>query len=232
VSTVLELQKSVEERAGLSVSKQGVLFGGQKLKPSDVLDEVGVQDGSEINIVPSSSSHKKKASAVSTAASVSIDEDGAATPVSATEGGGGGGGDNVMEELLKQAGIDSSKFDELMQSMGGGGADSGMPDMKQSMDMMKDMMNSPMFQQYFQDPERLEQSRQMILQNPMMKSMMAGLPGFDEILGDEVKWRETMMAASKMYQEMGSMMGGAGGMFGDLSGGNNAALDELSEGDE
>lgn len=152
-----------------------------------------------------------------------------------------------MQDLLKQAGLDTDKLDELMGSMGGG-ADGEMPSMEESMKMMSNMMNSPMIQEMMSDPERLEQSRQMILQNPMLTSMMAGMPGMDELLNDPDAWREAMQAAANMYKNMdpstmmNAMMGnnpmdgslpGAGGLFdGTLD--NNAAaaaLDELSEGE-
>jgi len=71
-----------------------------------------------------------------------------------------------MEDLMKQAGLDKEKLNELMGSLGGEG---GTPSMEESMKMMKNMMNSPMIQEMMNDPERLEQSRQMILNNPMLK---------------------------------------------------------------
>mmetsp|Transcript_17045 Transcript_17045/g.16470 ORF Transcript_17045/g.16470 Transcript_17045/m.16470 type:complete len:281 (-) Transcript_17045:59-901(-) len=240
VSTVGELQKSVEEQAGLDTAKQGVLFGGRKLKPKDILEDVGVEDGSVINIVPSSG--KKSKSSSSGSSVVNVD--------SSSSGGGdvsSGGEENMMQDMLKKAGIDTSQIDELMKAMPGGG-DGEMPSMQESMGMMQDMMNSPLFKEYMNDPERLEQSRQMILQNPMMKNMMAGMPGFDEILNDPVKWRETMTAAADMYKSMGSDMmnsmpgmGGAGafglggsdnGAFGGFGGSSTNALDELSEGED
>jgi len=70
---------------------------------------------------------------------------------------------------MKQAGLDTGKLDELMGSLGGAGGEGGMPSMEESMKMMSNMMNSPMIQEMMSDPERLEQSRQMILQNPMLK---------------------------------------------------------------
>merc|ERR1712071_688568 len=88
---------------------------------------------------------------------------------------------------------------------------------EESMNMMQDMMNSPMIQDMMSDPERLEQSRQMILQNPMLKSMMAGMPGMEELLNDPEARKEAMQAAAKMYQNMdpsqmmNAMMGGMGG---------------------
>ena len=151
-----------------------------------------------------------------------------------------------LEDMMKQAGLDSSQLDDLMKSMPGGGE--GMPSMEESMKAMSEMMQSPMFNEYMNDPEKLEESRQMILQNPMMKQMMGSMPGFEEILNDADKWRETMQAAGDMYKNMAagggleSMlegMGGAGGIPGmdSLMGGagtlgGNDALDELSEGED
>lgn len=157
-----------------------------------------------------------------------------------------------MQDLMKQAGVDTDKLDELMQSMGLNGAGDGkMPSMEESMNMMKEMMNSPMIKDMMSDPERLEQSRQMILNNPMLKQMMSSMPGMEELLNDPDAWREAMQAAAQMYQNMDpsqmmSMMGGMGGM-GDMGGmpgagglfdgtldntAAAAALDELSEGDD
>jgi hypothetical protein len=67
-----------------------------------------------------------------------------------------------------------------MKSMGGG--DGKPPSMEESMKMMQEMVNSPIFQEYMNDPERLEQSRQMILNNPMLKvrTYQIFLPPVDE----------------------------------------------------
>jgi hypothetical protein len=218
------------------------LFGGKKLKTDDVLEDVGVEDGSVINVVPSKKTDPKKSSSTKGTVSTS----GAAA---AGAGAGGGDMDSMMKDMMEKAGVDPAQLDEMMQQMGGG----GMPSMEESMEAMQEMMNSPIFQEYMEDPEKLEQSRQMILTNPMMKGMMASMPGFDEILNDPVKWRETMTAAASMYKNMGSdlsklMEGGMGGMggmgggfggmpdmnmggFGGLPGMDTAGLDDLSEGE-
>jgi len=242
VNTVSELQTSLESQSGVSSTKQKVLFGGKKLKTDDVLEDVGVEDGSVINVVPSKKNDKKKSSSTKGTVSTS----GAAA---AGAGAGGGDMDSMMKDMMEKAGVDPAQLDEMMQQMGGG----GMPSMEESMEAMQEMMNSPIFQEYMEDPEKLEQSRQMILTNPMMKGMMASMPGFDEILNDPVKWRETMTAAASMYKNMGSdlsklMEGGMGGMggmgggfggmpdmnmggFGGLPGMDTAGLDDLSEGE-
>jgi len=85
----------------------------------------------------------------------------------------------------------------------------------------------------------------MILNNPMLKSMMDNMPGMQELLEDEDAWREAMQAAANMYKNMDSnelmqaMMGqNMGGQGGNLFDGNlhdsaaAAALDELSEGED
>jgi hypothetical protein len=155
------------------------------------------------------------------------------------------GGQNLLEEYLKGTGVDTSKLDELFKGLGGG--DGGpVPSMKESMEQMASMMNSPMFQEYMTNPEKLEESRQMILNNPMLKGMMTGMPGLAELLNDPEKWRDAMMAAGDLYKNMdpddlmkamsgASLpgMGGAGGLFdGTLeNSAAAAALDELEEED-
>lgn len=245
--------------------KSDILFDGKRLKSKDILNDVGVEDGAALNMVPKISTNKKKSSA-SAAAAVS----GASISTSTAEASSSAGGSSMMEDYMKQAGIDTDKLNDFMSSMGGNplaglggaggsGGEGGMPDMKESMEMMGNMMNSPMFQDYMKDPERLEQSRQMILSNPMLKSMMGSMPGMEDLLNDKDAWRESMQAAAEMYQNMdtsqlmqammGNMPGGvppgmpgagpSNGLFdGTLGGGADdnkaaqAALDELSESED
>lgn len=206
-----------------------VLFGGKKLKPDDILEDVGVQDGSLINVVPSKTGSGSSSSSSGTSGT---------SGSSSLTGAGGDKMDKMMKDMMEKAGIDPSQMDEMMKQMGG-----EMPSMEESIQAMQEMMNSPMFQEYMNDPEKLEQSRQMILNNPMMKGMMASMPGFEEILNDPIKWRETMVAAANMYKNLGSDLGKLmEGTFGDMGGAfsgaasfgmdENAALDELSEGED
>lgn len=233
ITTVSELQERLAEASGVEPSQQGrVLFNGKRLDVSECLSEAGVSQGDQLNVVPGKAKSKSKSSGVgssNSAPAASADETSAA----------------AMKDLLESSGVDTSKLDDLMKSMGG---DSGgeAPSIQESMEMMSGMMNSPIFQEYMNDPERLEQSRQMILQNPMLKSMMGSMPGMEEILNSPEAWREAMQAAASMYQNMDqndlmqAMMGGApgagmDGLFGSMPGEDSsglAALDELSEGDD
>jgi Ubiquitin family. len=234
VNSVSELQSSLQSLSGVPTHLQGkVLFGGKKLKPEDILEDVGVQDGSLINVVPS------KTGGGSNSGNTSSGSGGSSSLAGAGSGSSGNKMDQMVKDMMEKAGIDPSQMDEMMKQMGG-----EMPSMEESIQAMQEMMNSPMFQEYMNDPEKLEQSRQMILNNPMMKGMMASMPGFEEILNDPIKWRETMVAAANMYKNLGSDLGKLmEGSFGDMGGAfsgsaasfgmdENAALDELSEGED
>jgi uncharacterized ubiquitin-like protein YukD len=162
-----------------------------------------------------------------------------------------------MEEYLQQSGISKEKMDEMkkaFEDMMGGNGGEGMPNIQESIKAMTDVMNSPIFQEMMSDPEKLEQSRQMIINNPMLKGMMGSMPGMDALLNDSDAWRQAMQAAAELYKNMDtndlmkSMMAGASGtsltdldMFGNTmqtldqgtsdSSSAATALDELEEDD-
>jgi len=252
VTTVSELQERLEEQSGIAPSKQGkILHNGKRLSAgadASSLSEAGVSEGDQLNCVPSkksSSSSKKKASAATATATS------AAAPAAADSAGDAMGDLNEM-------------VSKMMGGMGGGmggGADGEMPDIAESMKMMKELTNSPLFAEYMNNPDKLEESRQAILDNPMMKSMMASMPGMSDLLADKDAWAQTMQAAAGIMQSMDpedmikmmeaqGMMGGEGGMggMGGMGGGMppglggmgnmfdgasaSSALDELSEGED
>jgi len=284
VTTVAELQERLEEQSGISPSKQGkILHQGKRLSVTSTggghLSEAGVSAGDQLNCVPakkksstSSSSTKKKSSAASLTSAT-------ATPAAAAGAATGGSSDtNSLAEMMKGFGLGGEGggeggagaggpggLDTMIQKMmsgagggGAGGAGGGMPDMKESMAMLKELTNSPLFSEYMNDPTKLEESRQMILQNPMIKTMMSSMPGMSELLDNKEVWAQTMIAAGQMMKNMdsedmikmmeaqaagmagGGMPGGMGGGMPDMSSlfGDNptlsttSALDELSEGED
>jgi len=254
VSTVKEVQQSLQEQSGEATSNIILLFGGQKLKSNDILEDIGVEDGSTMNAIVSTKK-KKKSSSVSP----SMDEGGS------SEGNGSSSSSASvpsMEELMKQSGLDPNVMQNLFSQAGGAnGEGGGGPNLEQSMKMMQEMINTPYFQEFLNDPSKMEESRQLLLQNPMMKSMIESIPFMKDIIGDKDKFRETMISAAQMYKEMGSSEDGSmmaeamqrmNGLFGtnnaaasgmpfglDINGimdktqnvNNNLALDELSEDD-
>jgi len=236
VTTVSELQERLEEQSGIAPSKQGkILHNGKRLTGDDEsLSEAGVSEGDQLNCVPSkkSTSSKKKSSSSSTTTTK-------ASPAASETSADGGMGD--LQDMVSKM---------MAGGMGGAG---GMPDMAESMKMMKELTNSPLFSEYMNSPEKLEESRQAILSNPMMKAMMSSMPGMSEMLEDKEGFAQMMQAAAgimqsmdpedmvKMMEAQGGMggmppgmggMGGMDGLFGGAPGSAASALDELSEGED
>lgn len=230
VTTLPELQERLEEVSGVTPKQQGrILWNGQRLTStasssaslsssadSVPLSEVGVKDGDQLNCVPATSGKKKRSNSASVSgATTSAAATAAAAANVATAGNNDDGNNDVtkrpIKDLLRDAGMDTSGMDEVMKMMGsasggaGGSGGSGGgdgPSLQESMSMMTDMMKSPLFTQLMNDPEKLEESRLMIINNPMLKEMMAGLPGMGELLDDPVAWRQAMQAAASLYQNM------------------------------
>ena len=214
VTTVNELQEKVSTLSGIAVKQQGrVIFGGKRLPSDTVLSDVGIADGALINIVPSTSGSKKKKS----------------TPLASSETDASSSS-NLMSDLLKNSGVDTKGLDEMMKQFGGTGPKS----MEEGMKAMQEAMNSPLLQEMLNDPEKLEQSRQMILNNPMLKSMMSQMPGMNDLLNDKDAWRQAMQMAAELYKSMDSdtlmkaMMGGAEAATQNMLGGTTGMLDGSS----
>lgn len=213
VTTVQDLQEKVSTLSGISIKQQGrVIYGGKKLSTDTILSEAGIAEGAHLNIVPSTSSKKKKPKATVASA---VDNSSETKPSSTSASSSSStAASNPMSDLLKNAGINPNDLDEMMKSMGGGGAD-GPKSLEEGMKAMQEAMSSPILQQMLQDPEKLEQSRQMILNNPMLKGMMSNMPGMNELLNDKDSWRQAMQMAAELYKNMDSdtlmkaMMGGA-----------------------
>jgi hypothetical protein len=260
VTTVGELQERIQEASGIAPSQQGrILFQGKSLSKSigtESLSEAGVSEGDLLNCVPitSSGTKKKKPSSVTTGNSPTVAESSSTTTTSTSTP------QASLKEMMQSSGVDTKAMEDMVSKMmgSGGAGDGGMPNLQESMELMSNMMKSPIFTDYMSDPEKLEQSRQMILNNPMLKSMMGSMPGMEELLNDPEAWAGAMKAAADMYSQMdqndlmSAMMQGAeasmaangngmpgGGLFDGIKNGvagaaptTPTALDELSEGDE
>ena len=67
---------------------------------------------------------------------------------------------------------------------------------------MEQFLDSPMMQEFLNDPEKMEQSRQALLNNPMAMQMMQQMPGFEEIINDKDKFQERMLASKAQFDAM------------------------------
>ena len=240
VQTLAELQTAVSAASGATqadIVQQSVLFQGQRLEANCVLKDAGVTDGAALSMVPAASGGTKKKKKSTTVAAT------ASSSSSSSPDSNNMNMDAMMKDYLAKSGIDPAQIDQMLGSMGGNGEGS----MQDAMKAMSNMMQSPIFKEYMSDPQKLEESRQMILNNPMLKSMMAGMPGMEELLNDKDAWQQAMMAAASLYQNMdqdellkGIMGGLAGdappsgmfdGMLDPSSSTAAAALEELDEED-
>jgi hypothetical protein len=92
---------------------------------------------------------------------------------------------------------------------------------------MKQMLDSPMMDEFFGSPEKIEESRQAILDNPALKEAMSQLPGFTDMVDDPEKWRESMMQAKEAMEAQRDLMRQQGSMGG---GGDDAGdVDDLDD---
>jgi len=254
VTTVSELQERLEEQSGIVPSKQGkILHNGKRLSAgtdAESLSEAGVSVGDQLNCVPSkkssSSSSSKKKSTVSKVAATSN--------ASASSSAASASSDPIADMMKGMAGMGGmdDMVKNMMGGLGGGSGPGGMPDAAESIKMMKDLTDSPMFSEFMDNPEKLEEARQVILDNPMMKGMMASMPGMSDLLEDKDAWAQAMQAAAGIVKQldpedmmkiMEAQAGGMGGMPPGLGGGapgffdapgasSSSALDELSEGED
>ncbi|GMI46332.1 hypothetical protein TrCOL_g9571 [Triparma columacea] len=224
-----------EASPGLKEDDMTVLCSGEKLSEmGSKLSECGVEDGGVINVVPKKKKKAKKAAPVPSTASVD-----AASGASSLGGG--------MDDLLKGFGAGGGEgMDDIMKQVA---AMQGAKDPVEMLRLMQKMLKSPAVSGYLNDPAKIEQARQMVISNPMLKTMVSSsLPGFDEILGSKERWAETMVAARDMYLNMGEeeikmmakmmegQMGKSGPMGGPMGGGmgggmesSDQSLDELDE---
>jgi hypothetical protein len=253
VTTVAELQERLEEASGIAPSQQGkILFQGKRLTQDNPLTEAGVSDGDQLNCVPITKKKTTTSTTTTTTTTSTTSDESSNVPAAASAAAPG----DSIKDMLKSAGMDTSAMEDMMKNMmggEGGGGSGNAPSMQESMEMMTSMMKSPLFTEYMNDPERLEESRQMILSNPMLKSMMSSMPGMEDLLNSPEAWREAMQAAASLYANIdqedlmkammegvdaslaGSSGAGPAGLFDGTMGSASTtptALDELSEGEE
>lgn len=210
--SVADIQASIEEQAGLAVAQQAVLYKGKMLAADATLAGAGLVEGDSVSVVPMK---PKKAS------DAAVDKADLSSLSPAAAGGG------ASDDLFGSAGAAGGGA-----AAGGGGLGAlssmfGMPDMSQMSagdmgamgeqyeKMMESMIDSPMIDELLNDPEKIEQSRQLILENPMMVSMFKQVPGMEEMINDKDLWasqmKEQIIAQRDAFRAKKAAGGGAAG---------------------
>ncbi len=157
-SNVSELQKGIKDAAGLSEDQQSVLFKGKLLNPDDDLEGAGVVPGDVINVVPSKRQRTEKGEA-SACAWGRINATRAHSARGELEGNKGG----------KSGGLGGGGGFGDLGGLGGMG-DFNIPP-EQYEQAMNDMLSSPMMDEFFASEEKIEESRQAILDNSALKEV-------------------------------------------------------------
>lgn len=82
--------------------------------------------------------------------------------------------------------------------------------------LMNGFLNTPLFKDYLNNTEKQEQSREAILNNPLMRSVLESDPEFARVVNDPDQWRASMEAARHLFNS--EQRGGAGGVSGSGEG--------------
>lgn len=220
---VAELQASISTASGITPDRQTILFKGQVLQPNTKTSEYSLTSGSTISVVrrigkaaPKAAPASKPAPTVTEpAAQPSFEEKMRNLNV------GGGAGNPAMPDfssLLGGAGggAGAGGIPDLTSMLGGGNTLGGGPppaNMEQFFaqlpQMMNGLMKTPLLQDYLNDPEKQSQSRQAILNNPLLKAVLESDPEFAKVVNDPKKWEESMETAKKLFnvEEMAAQEG-------------------------
>eukprot|EP00178_Gracilaria_changii_P021143 TRINITY_DN62994_c0_g1_i1.p1 TRINITY_DN62994_c0_g1~~TRINITY_DN62994_c0_g1_i1.p1 ORF type:complete len:586 (-),score=104.67 TRINITY_DN62994_c0_g1_i1:113-1870(-) len=221
-STVTDLQSSISTVSGITPDRQTILFKGQVLEPGTSLSDYALSDGNTISVVrrigkaskstPSRPASSKPASPPSqptqpppTQQDPSVD---APQPPS-------------LEDMMRSLNMGAPASSGLGAGAGAGAATGPIPDLSallggsdagatgtggmeqlfaQLPQMMNGFLNTNMLQDYLNDPEKQEQSRDAILNNPFMKKLLESDPEFKKVVSDPEKWRASMDAAKSLFK--------------------------------
>lgn len=196
---VSEFKSRVEERSGIPVANQRLIYKGYVLKDGQTLQELvdtrKLKDGDTMHVV--------RGGLASSAASTPAPPPGTTNGGSAT---GAGNGFMPPSGMPQGQGGMADPFG-MMNAFGGtGGGAGGFAEMQQRLmqnpDMMRDIMNSPMMDSIMQNPDLV---RSIMMSNPQIRQMMEQNPEMAHVMNDPETWRR-MLEISRNPQLMNEMM--------------------------
>lgn len=223
---ISELQASISTASGITPDRQTILFKGQVLEPGSTTTDYALTSGSIISVVRRiSKASNKSAPASKPPVSQASSTDTAAAASTATAqqpsldemmrnmsmGGGANSTAPDFSSLLGAGGAAGGGMGDLASLLGGGGGTlgGGAPPasmeqlMAQLPQMMNGLMKTPMLQEYLNDPEKQAQSREAILNNPLLKGLLDTDPEFAKVVNDPEKWQASMQAAKSLFSSDG-----------------------------
>jgi Ubiquitin family len=226
VATVSELQQRLWEESGWDESQQGrATFQGQVLEPDDLLSSVGVQDGNQINMVPKSfADHWKLAQemgkgleelrsklttlhnppphrfevvlpGISPPPPTSSNDDNDDSSTTTSTAAAAAARHHHLRDLqdfrmLSELYQDMIKFPYLQNEM---------ERISKKLQQQQQKSSLPRYN----DPERIETIRQIVLNNPMMLStLQKSSPRMKAALENSTAWLQLMQVAVARWKTM------------------------------
>jgi FKBP-type peptidyl-prolyl cis-trans isomerase len=253
IQTVHSLQQKIAEVSGIVADRQTLLYKGQVLDPDASLDSYNVSDGVTINVVrkvgakSSGNNASKNHSDVSSSSETVVSTEKRAEASSSTSGASVGLGtitEDTLSSYMKNLGLSSnlgdnqSQLNNLVQSLMGSGVTGGAgqsgfggEDWSSMSEMLSSIWQTPAMQEYLNDPEKLEASRQAVKNNPFLQPWIQADPEFSKVLDDPQRWKESMEAAKMMFkasnkssdQQMWTSSGSGGAGVGASSAGMSSS---------
>ncbi|GJQ14656.1 hypothetical protein GpartN1_g6447.t1 [Galdieria partita] len=214
IYTVHSLQEKIAEVSGIVADRQTLLYKGQVLDPDAPLANYNVSDGVTINVVrrvgakPSGNNSKNHSDVSSSSETVSEEKRRTDASSSSASVGLGTITEDTLSSYMKNLGLSSSfpntdnqsQLNQLVQSLMGG-AQSGSGDMGSMSDMLSTIWQTPAMQEYLNDPDKLEASRQAVKNNPFLQPWIQADPEFSKVLNDPERWKESMEAAKMIFSK-------------------------------
>ena len=184
VSTAQELQHQLEVESGWNRTEQGaVTYQGKVLNPEDRLIDAGIHSGDQVNIIPKQMADHW------------------------TMMGEMGNGLLSLREKLLQNGIQSVTPEQLeeLQIMTHLYHDltTKMPFLQEEMETFSQFLKNPEVADRATDPDRVESLRQIILNNPLLLSMVStDSPSTKAALQDGDLWLEHVTASVDKWKTL------------------------------
>jgi hypothetical protein len=180
--SVSEFSTEIETLTGIEASQQNVLYKGKLLAPTDKFEDLGIAPGEVLSVVRGRRVTPKPAEAVAPSATTSVPSSsgsaglGGGNPFGASDAAG-------LEEALKNADPEQ---------------------LKKAMAQMDNLLDSNFMDEFFDNEEKMEASRQQLLQN--LDQYEKAMPGFrqqaEEIASDPVKWKEAMQRTKQQMLKL------------------------------
>ncbi|KAI0559562.1 Ubiquitin [Gracilaria domingensis] len=224
-STVTDLQSTISTVSGITPDRQTILFKGQVLEPGSALADYSLSDGHTISVVRRIGKSSKSTSSKPASSKPTSSKPAPAQPTQPATTQQDAGADAPqppsLEDMMRSlnmgapgssglgagAGAGAGPMPDLSALLGGGGgdADAAGPGGTEQLfaqlpQMMNGFLNNNMLQDYLNDEDKQEQSREAILNNPFMKKLLESDPEFKKVVSDPVKWRASMDAAKSLFK--------------------------------